>query len=42
VPNHVDVLDAVCFEKLKKYKAESYFKKAAMHMLIKISSEAEM
>ena len=42
VPTEVDLLDTTVFMKLKAYKGVSYFKKAAMHMLVKISTQKEL
>ena len=38
----MDKLDSEIFKKLKNYKSVSYFKKAAMNMLVKMSSEGEL
>ena len=42
VEEEVDKLDPEIFKKLKNYKSVSYFKKAAMNMLVKMSSEGEI
>ena len=42
VEEDVDKLDSEIFKKLKNYKSVSYFKKAAMNMLVKMSSEGEL
>ena len=42
VEEEVDKLDPEIFKKLKNYKSVSYFKKAAMNILVKMSSEGEL
>lgn len=42
VPDEVDRLDASCIERLRDYKAGSYFKRAAMNILVKLTQPEEL
>lgn len=42
VPDHVDKLDHDVFQKLLTYKGVSYFQRAAMNILVKMSSPQDM
>lgn len=42
VPEHVDELDPDIFNRLRNYKGVSYFKRAAMNILVKMSTEEEL
>jgi calcium-dependent protein kinase len=42
VSDEVDRLDAACIQKLRDYKAGSYFKRAAMNILVKLTQPEEL
>lgn len=42
VSDEVDRLDVACFQKLRDYKAGSYFKRAAMNILVKLTQPEEL
>lgn len=42
VPDHVDKLDNNVFQRLRSYKGVSYFQRAAMNILVKMSSQQDM